>query len=74
MMMTAMMETTALELRPWMASAGVITPDRGSSTIIINPTMSTRTFSVTKSRVTRMRNPKTMVISGVMPAGRMWDR
>jgi len=69
MMMTAMIETTALELNPLMASDASITPDSGNSTIIKRPTMSTLTTSKTNRRVTKIKNPNTMIISGVISRG-----
>ena len=69
MMITAMIETTALELNPLMAWDPVITPDKGRSTIIRSPTISTLTTSKTNKIVTKIKNPNTIIISGVISRG-----
>jgi hypothetical protein len=69
MMITAMIETTALELKPLMAWEASITPDRGKRTIIRRPTISTLTTSNTNSIVTKTKNPNTIIISEVISRG-----
>lgn len=44
-MIIAIIETTALELKPDMAWAGEITPDKGRVTMRMSPTISTLTMS-----------------------------
>ena len=65
-MMTAIMETTALLDKPLMASLGVTRPSNGSPTIMIIPTTSTRTHSKINSRMATQSTPRTSMISGVI--------
>ena len=62
---TAMIETTALELSPAMASSGLITPDNGNNTIISRPTRSTRSKSKTNRTMAKPKRQKTMIMSVV---------
>ncbi|EKD38186.1 MAG: hypothetical protein ACD_75C00833G0002 [uncultured bacterium] len=64
--MTAMIDTTALELSPAIASSAVITPVRGKRTIIRRPTRSTRNRSVTKRKIARLSRKKTIIMSVVI--------
>jgi hypothetical protein len=66
MMITAMMEHTALLLKPTKASFGDIKPARGSSTIMSIPTTSTRTHSNINRTITKTKTIMVNIISGVM--------
>ena len=66
MIMTAMMEQTALLLRPTKASWGVTSPINGSITIMIIPTTSTLTHSKTKSTIAKTSTIMVIIISGVI--------
>jgi len=67
--MMAIIETTALELRPLIAWEASMTPERGRSIIIRSPTMSTRTISNINKHMTKIKKPKTMIMSEVNSRG-----
>ncbi len=65
-MITAIIETTAFEPSPLMASSAPITPVSGRMTIINKPTTSTRTNSKIKSIITNTSTNSTIIISTVI--------
>ncbi len=67
MMMTAMIEQTALLLSPTKACLGAMRPSIGSRTIIRTPTTSTLIHSETNSHTAKARTTIVSIISGVMP-------
>ena len=66
MIITAIMEQTALLLNPTKASLGDTRPIRGSMTIIIIPTTSTLTHSKTNRIIAKTRTIIVKIISGVI--------
>ncbi len=66
MIITAMMETTALLLNPKNASLGVTRPIRGSKTIMMIPTTSTRTHSKINNTIAKTSTTMVKIISGVI--------
>jgi hypothetical protein len=66
MMITAIMEQTALLLNPTKASLGDTRPIRGSMTIIIIPTTSTLTHSKINRITAKTRTIIVKIISGVI--------
>ena len=68
MMMTAMIEQTALLLSPTKACLGAMRPSIGSRTIIRTPTTSTLIHSETNSHTAKARTTIVSIISGVMRA------
>ena len=63
---TAIMETTALLESPLMASLGVTSPSKGKIIIMMMPTTSTRTHSKIKSRIARTSTPMTSITGKVI--------
>src|SRR3989339_721271 len=66
MIITAIMEQTALLERPEKASLGVTRPIMGNRTIIIIPTTSTLTHSKINKQITKTRTIMVIIISGVI--------
>jgi len=66
MIITAIIETTALLESPLIASFGVTRPKRGRIIIMRMPTTSTRTHSKIKSRIARPKTAVTNIIGRVI--------